>query len=317
MAIDMSDQLGNVAARLIQTVPFFKGLKPAELFDFLSQAKQSSFKSGQVVFSEGDEGQAMYVILRGGVEVRKTLGDGSDEVVDTLDLGQCFGEMALADKQPRSAAAIAKTDTILLGFTGDFLAVFPPIAFRLYENLARIIARRHLDIERDMRTHMRPVCQENCVKRIVKDLPPITGQIGPRGIETLSQLGNPQAVAAGAYVVKENTVGQNMYVVLEGSLEVLKIVEDAPLRLALLQRGNYFGEVALVSDEHGRMADVRAAEDVKLIRLNAGHLQKVPHVGAVIYRELARVFSMRLRRSTLVFMQTIGRGCHQDCPMLG
>ncbi|HEX8963090.1 MAG TPA: cyclic nucleotide-binding domain-containing protein [Rhodocyclaceae bacterium] len=317
MGIDASDQLGNVAVRLIQNVTFFKGLKPAELFDFLAKARQTVIRYNQVVFKEGDEeSQAMYIIVKGAVEISKALPDGSHEVVGTLGSGQCFGEMALADRQPRSATATAKADTIVLAFTGDFLAAFPPIAFRLYENLARIIARRYLDTEHEMRGIMQPVCKVNCVDPIVGGMPPIAGSIGPRGLETLAQLGNLTAVPAAEYVVKENTVGQYMYVVFEGTLEVTQVIEGEPMRLALLQRGSYFGEVALVSDQHGRLADVRAVEDAKLLRLNNSHLEKAPHVGAVIYRELCRLFSVRLRRTTLVYMQTIGRSCHRDCPVL-
>jgi len=317
MAIDISDQLGNVAVRLIQNVPFFKGLKPADLFGFLAKAKQTSIRSGQVVFREGDEqDQAMYVIVKGRVEIAKELPDGSREIVDTLGSGQCFGEMALADRQPRSATATTREDSVVLAFTGDFLAAFPQIAFRLYENLARIIARRYLDREHEMRGIMQPVCKVHCVDPLLKDLPPLTGQIGPKGLETLAQLGAFMDVPAGEYVVRESTVGQYMYVVFEGSVEVTTVIEYAPMRLALLERGNYFGETALASDEHGRLADVRAVEDAKLLRLNYAHLQRAAHVGAVIYKELARIFSMRLRRTTLVHVKTIGRGCHKDCPML-
>lgn len=316
MAIDASDQLGNMAVRLIQNVPLFKGLKPAELFEFLAKARQTPIKSGRVLFREGDDqDQAMYIIVQGSIEIGKDLPGGGHEIVDTLGSGQCFGEMALADKQPRSATAIARADTVVLAFTGDFLGAFPQIAFRLYENLARIIARRYLDIEHEMRSIMQPVCKVHCVDPIVKDLPPLTGQIGPRGLDTLAELGSFMDVPACEYVVRENTVGQYMYVVFEGSVEVTKVIEGMPMRVVLLQRGNYFGETALASDRHGRLADVRVVDDAKLLRLNNAHLQKSPHVGAVIYRELSRIFSMRLRRSTLVYLKTIARGCYKDCPM--
>ena len=317
MAIDTSDQLGNVAARLIQNVPFFKGLKPVELFGFLAKAKQTAVRNGQVLFSESDEeDQSMYILVKGSVEIAKTLPDGVREVVGTLESGQCFGEMALADRQPRSATATAKTDSVVLAFTGDFLGAFPQIAFRLYENLARIIAGRYLDMEQEMRGIMQPVCKVHCVDPTLKGLAPITGQIGPRGMETLAQLGGFIDVPAGEYVVRENTVGQYMYVVFEGGLEVSQIIEHEPVRIALLAPGNYFGETALASGEHRRLADVRAVEDSKVLRLNYQHLDKAPHVGAVIYKELARIFSMRLRRSTLVYVKTIGRGCYKECPLI-
>jgi CRP-like cAMP-binding protein len=258
----------------------------------------------------------MYILVKGSVEIAKTLPDGRREIVGTLEGGQCFGEMALADKQPRSATATAKADSIVLAFTGDFLAAFPPIAFRLYENLARIIAGRFLDMEQEMRGIMQPCCKVHCVDPTLKGLEPITGQIGPRGMETLAQLGGFIEVPAGEYVVRENTVGQYMYVLFEGSLEVSQIIEHEPLRIALLGPGNYFGETALASGEHRRLADVRAVEPSKVLRLNYANLQKAPPVGAVIYKELARIFSMRMRRSTLVYVKTIGRGCYKDCPLI-
>lgn len=317
MALDNSDQLGNVAARLIQNVAFFKGMKPAEVFDFLAKAKQTVIKNGQVVFNQGDEDDpAMFIIVKGSVEIVKTLPDGKREIVGTLDSGQCFGEMALADKQPRSATATAKADTVVLAFTGDFLSAFPQIAFRLYENLARIIAGRFLDMEQEMRGIMQPCCKVHCVDPTLKGLEPITGQIGPRGMETLAQLGGFIDVPKGEYVVRENTVGQYMYVLFEGSLEVSQVIEHAPLRIAMLAPGNYFGETALASGEHRRLADVVAVEDSKVLRFNYPQLQKAPPVGAVIYKELARIFSMRMRRSTLVYVKTIGRGCYKECPLI-
>lgn len=317
MASNAFDQLGKVVARLIETVPFFKGLKPAELFEFLAKAQQTPYPRGATVFSEGDEAaQQLFLIMKGSCDVLKTLADGSRDVVQTLEVGQCFGEMALVDSQPRSATVVAKSDALLLGFTGDFVAEFPNIAFRLYENLARIIAQRHLDAERELKLNLRPVCEETCVKEITKDLPPPAGQISTRGLAALAQLGDPYNVATGGYVVKANSYGQNMYVVLEGELAVSKEIEGEETCVAVLGRGNYFGETALVSEEHGRTANVKAVADAKLVRLNAGHLQKAPAVGALIYRELARIFSLRLRRSTKILMQTVGQECQRDCPLV-
>lgn len=318
MASNAFDQLGKIVARLIENVPFFKGLKQAELFEFLAKAVHQGVKKGETVFREGDDaGDKMFLVIKGAVEVRKTLPDGATEAVGKLGVGECFGEMALVDAQPRSATVLAREDSVLLAFTGNFLATFPGIAYRLYENLARIIAQRHFEKEKELKFHLLPICNETCVSEIVKGMPPASAQIGARGMSTLAQVGQSYVVAKGEYVVKENALGQNMYVVLEGVLEVCRNIEGDSTRVALLGRGSYFGEMALVSDDHGRTADVVAMEDAKLIRLNASHLQKSPEMGAAIYKELARIFSMRLRRSTKIFMQTIGQDCQRDCPMMG
>ena len=67
------------------------------------------FSAGQHIFTAGQPGDTMYVVKEGEVEV---LVNG--KVVDTLGPGGILGEMALIDKQPRSATAVAKTDCKLV-----------------------------------------------------------------------------------------------------------------------------------------------------------------------------------------------------------
>ena len=61
-----------------------------------------SFKAGDAIVKQGDKGIAFYLILDGEAEVRS---DG--KVVDTLSRGDYFGDMALIDREPRSADVIA------------------------------------------------------------------------------------------------------------------------------------------------------------------------------------------------------------------
>jgi CRP/FNR family cyclic AMP-dependent transcriptional regulator len=64
----------------------------------------ANFQPGEVIFSEGDKGDKMYVIRTGEVEVER---DG--KIVENLSAGGIFGEMALIDGSPRAATARAKT----------------------------------------------------------------------------------------------------------------------------------------------------------------------------------------------------------------
>jgi CRP-like cAMP-binding protein len=68
----------------------------------------ANFASGEVIFAEGSEGDFMYVVRSGDVEIER---DG--KVIETLSAGGIFGEMALIDGSPRSATARAKTDAEL------------------------------------------------------------------------------------------------------------------------------------------------------------------------------------------------------------
>jgi CRP/FNR family cyclic AMP-dependent transcriptional regulator len=68
-----------------------------------------SFFAGQEIFAEGQPGDLMYVVKEGEVDVIV-----HGKVVETVGSGGIFGEMALIDRIPRSATAVAKTDCQLV-----------------------------------------------------------------------------------------------------------------------------------------------------------------------------------------------------------
>lgn len=70
------------------------------------------FAEGTRIFSEGDEGDGMYVVLSGRVRVFKTR-DGHETTLAILNHGEFFGEMSLFDHRPRSASVEAVSPTEL------------------------------------------------------------------------------------------------------------------------------------------------------------------------------------------------------------
>jgi len=72
---------------------------------FRNETAPKAFKAGEKIFMEGQPGEYMYGVISGQVEITK-----NGKVVDTVGPGGIFGEMALIDKAPRSASAVAKTD---------------------------------------------------------------------------------------------------------------------------------------------------------------------------------------------------------------
>ncbi|MBN1562654.1 MAG: cyclic nucleotide-binding domain-containing protein [Anaerolineae bacterium] len=76
---------------------------------FENETKVKPFAAGETIFSLGEIGEVMYGIQSGSVAVHY-----EDEVIRVLEPGDIFGEMSIADKCPRSATAIAKTDCNLV-----------------------------------------------------------------------------------------------------------------------------------------------------------------------------------------------------------
>ena len=76
---------------------------------FEDSTEPLSFPAGTVIFSTGDSGDSMYVVKSGEVELKV-----GERVVETVGPNGFFGEMALIEKDPRTATAIALSDCLLV-----------------------------------------------------------------------------------------------------------------------------------------------------------------------------------------------------------
>lgn len=72
-----------------------------------------SFRAGEMLFRQGDLGDCMYVLQAGEVEVLKRE-KGKEAVVDILKAGEIFGEMAIIERETRSASVRAVTPVRVL-----------------------------------------------------------------------------------------------------------------------------------------------------------------------------------------------------------
>ena len=103
-----------MSAELLKKVYLFQDLSVAELVEVLKVCHQLSVPKDKVLFSEGDPGDRCYIIEEGAVRISKFVPGMGEEALAVLKTGNFFGEMALIDGAPRSAAAIVNVDTRFL-----------------------------------------------------------------------------------------------------------------------------------------------------------------------------------------------------------
>src|SRR3984893_18158591 len=82
-------------------------------------ARRLSFRKGRVIFREGESSDALYVIEKGSVEISALIGPRERRVFAIFGVGDYFGEIAVIDSKPRSATAIAKTNTVVRRISRD------------------------------------------------------------------------------------------------------------------------------------------------------------------------------------------------------
>ena len=109
---------GRIA--LLQDMAVFGAISDVSLEFILAQADTMHLPAGEHFFTEGEEGREMYVLEQGRVELLKQWGDESHRLAE-LGPGDCFGEMALMDLEPRSATARAVDDCLAIRIPRDAL----------------------------------------------------------------------------------------------------------------------------------------------------------------------------------------------------
>ncbi|MGO9310452.1 MAG: cyclic nucleotide-binding domain-containing protein [Spirochaetia bacterium] len=115
------------------------------------------FDQGRVIFKENDEGNEMFIIIQGTVEIRKATGLSSSKILTTLQKGDMFGEMAIIEKQPRSASAVAVQPTRVLVLNeklyDNMIGSNPDFARKMNKVLSERIRRADAIIQNIMTTN--------------------------------------------------------------------------------------------------------------------------------------------------------------------
>jgi CRP-like cAMP-binding protein len=121
--------------------------------NFLSSLSQErQLAPGEVLFEEGDLGDEMYVVLEGRVMIYKYIPGAGEEALAFLERGDYFGEMALIDREPRSAHARADDrGAVVLTIPGEVLSGILDItkvsSLPLLKILCALVAKRLRELD--------------------------------------------------------------------------------------------------------------------------------------------------------------------------
>ncbi len=130
---------------LLAGVPIFEGFSRNNLKLVLRMLHSRQYKKGEAVFTEGEPGAGMYIIISGEVEITRKFNHGELSLAVVREHG-FFGELALLDEMPRGASARAAAETVIFGFTRPSLESLcgrnPRLGIKVLLNLSRLVCRR-------------------------------------------------------------------------------------------------------------------------------------------------------------------------------
>ena len=134
---------GNPVIEVLKNVPIFENLTKKELSEVVRLTHERTYKKDENVFKKLSPAEGMYVILSGQVSI---VDPDSETIFATLESGDFFGELALLDEEPRSASAVAKIPSRLIGFfRTDLLTLMkrsPELGNKILLNLSRVLGER-------------------------------------------------------------------------------------------------------------------------------------------------------------------------------
>lgn len=136
---------------MLKKIPLFSTLDDKEMNYLKNIAVKKSFSKNTILFSRGDESDALYLLYKGNVKAIINDEAGKEIVLSTFGPGEYFGEISFLDGEARSATVVTREPVqVLIVYKNDFKKILfsnPDIVFRLLKELLKKLRRSTEQIE--------------------------------------------------------------------------------------------------------------------------------------------------------------------------
>ena len=136
---------------IISTIPLFNGLPDDQMVAIRKIALEKEFNKGEIIFSEGDEGNGFFVIAEGRVKVFKLSTEGKEQILHIFGPGQPFGEVPVfaGQKFPANAQAIDRTRVLFFPRASivNLISANPSLALNMLAVMSKKLRQFAVQIE--------------------------------------------------------------------------------------------------------------------------------------------------------------------------
>lgn len=275
-------------------------------------------QEGEYLFRENDRSMNFYIVKEGQLEIRKETPFGAQHLA-SIGPGNILGEMNFIDRVQRSTDAVATKPSGCYTFSFSALDLLmednKELAVGLHWAFWRSLAEKVRDANEQLKMFFQEDAKKVQTRRRVEakretaevrvkseDKVDLFRERGLSAAEMklLATFSTEQKFRAGSTIFREGDAGDALYIVLEGRVRISKFIpgvgEEA---LTVLDRGDFFGEMALIDDKP-RSADAKAHEiDTTVLSIDRATLNEIlsmdPHASLQFLNLLCRMISRRLR----------------------
>ena len=312
----------NVALEL-KKFSIFQGLTDEELLRVSRIAQHRPVSAGDVIFREEDLTEGIYFIQSGSVRIIKPTPFGEQQLA-SLNALEFFGEMDFIDSLRCSADAVANEDSVLFSLSKmkleDIFISYKHIAVQFYWHFWKTLSQRirranellkSFFIEAS-KSEQRQITEQLSGQATSVEFDKKVALLKEKGLSSkelrlLATFSNEEFFKAGQTIFQEGQKGDRLYIILDGEVRISKYIpgvgEEA---LAILEKGDFFGEMALIDNEP-RSADAKAHKDVTVLPIESKLLTEMLSRDVESSYQflfiLCKILSRRLREINLKIYQ--------------
>ena len=296
----------------------FQHMKDEQIARLSKFARVQDLQQGAYIFREEDRSMDFYVVKNGRIEIRKDTPFGP-QILGSLEHDTIFGEMNFIDRTHRSSDAIAVEPSACYTFSFSALDQLMDQEKELAVGLHWAFWRSLSEKVRDANEQLKLFFQEDAKKgagrkraESKREVQQVTVKseekvdlFKERGLSAaemklLATFSTEERFREGSMIFREGEKGDKLFIVLDGRVRISKFIpgvgEEA---LTVLDRGDFFGEMALIDDK-ARSADAKAHDgDATVLSIDRATLNEIlsmdPHASLQFLNLLCRMISRRLR----------------------
>ncbi|MFW2330917.1 MAG: protein kinase domain-containing protein [Nitrospinota bacterium] len=140
---DINSETLSTIKKYRESFEFFFDLDNQQVYELLKVCKVRKYSAGEVIVQENEVARDVYLVMSGKVRIERLASSGKAYTLNTLSRGEVFGEMGIIDGAPRSATAIAETDSLCLTIHQvSLLQCGEATSGKIYKNLATMLSKR-------------------------------------------------------------------------------------------------------------------------------------------------------------------------------
>ncbi|MGM0596909.1 MAG: serine/threonine-protein kinase [Myxococcota bacterium] len=240
--------------KFFQRSDFLRGINPFLADELKKHLEYEKYDKDQIIFSEGDKGDSLFIIKSGQANVVKYKPDGSQTIINVLKSSDIFGELSMLVNHNRHASIITKTEVELVKLPKDKVLQL----VQEYPSFIKVIKRFYMKR------------LQNIIFRNIPFFDIISND------DKKKFLGNLHfcRFGRGSKIIHQNAKCGGFFLVLYGKIEIIRKNKNEEILLEEINEGGYLGEMSLLRQETSKVSVV-SPNVVEMIQIPAKNFYSI------------------------------------------